>query len=598
MQDDKQRRWQRLKKTSLNKKDLSRRMRRVEGATMRHARKFIVRRWSNAREVRRHIITWVVAVGLLIAAIGLQLMWYQQSYRTTTVANDGTYAEAVLGPVDTLNPLFAATDAEDSASHLLFSRLFTYDASGHLSGDLATNFKIDPTGKVYTVTIRSDARWHDGVKITAKDVAFTIGLLKNPAVHSTNPEDWSGVSVTVINDTTLNFTLPAIIAAFPHALTFPIVPEHILGKVAPNEIRENEFGRSPIGSGPFKLRFVQDVDVNAGRKIIHLARNGDYYHGASKLELFQLHVYGSHDAIVRALATDEVNAASGLSATDIGQVDASRYDRETSPIKSGVYALLNTTRDSLKDKVVRQALQQGTDTRAIRAQLPAGTPALDLPFIEGQLSGDVPKVASYNPDAARKLLEDDGWKLDSGVRKKAGVTLQLAVVTIKDSDYERVLETLIEQWRDLGIVVSTQVVDPSDSTQQVVQDILQPRKFDVLLYQLTIGADPDVYAYWHSSQANSRGVNFSNYSNPISDDALVSARSRLEPGLRNIKYLTFARQWVSDVPAIGLYQSTTHYVHNKSASAFKSSNILVSPINRYADVLYWTVGSHSVYKTP
>lgn len=598
MQDDKPRGWQRLNKTSFNKKDLSRRMRRVEGVTVRHARKFVVKRWSNAREVRRRIITWVVATGLLISAIGLQLMWNQQSYRTSTVANDGTYAEAVLGPVDTLNPLFATTQAEEAASHLLFSRLFTYDTTGHLNGDLATNLAVNSTGTVYMVTIRSDARWHDGVRVTAKDVAFTINLLKNPSVHSTNPEDWRTISVAAINDTTLSFTLPAIIASFPHALTFPIVPEHILGKVEPNAIRENDFGRSPIGSGPFKLRFVQDVDVNAGRKIIHLARSSDYYHGASKLEFFQIHVYGTQDAIVHALAIDEVNAASGLSAANLNQVNKSRYDTETTPLKSGVYALLNTTREILKDKAVRQALQMGTNTKAIRDQLPAGAPALDLPFVNNQLTGDVPKVAAYNLKEAQKILDTAGWVRDGATRKKAGVELKLTVVATKDSDYERVLEALVGQWRDLGIVIDTQIVDPSDPAQRVFQDILQPRNFDVLLYQLTIGADPDVYAYWHSSQANSRGLNLSNYSNPISDDALVSARSRLEPSLRNIKYLTFARQWISDIPAIGLYQSTTHYVHSKTASSFKSSSILVSPIDRYSDVLYWSVGARSVYKTP
>ncbi|MEP7205149.1 MAG: peptide ABC transporter substrate-binding protein [Candidatus Saccharibacteria bacterium] len=598
MQDDKPKGWQRLKKTSLNKKDLSRRMRRVEGVTVRHARKFVVKRWSSAREVRHRIITWVVATGLLIGAVGLQLMWYQRSYQSNTVASNGTYVEAVLGPVDTLNPLFASNSAEDSVSHLLFSRLLSYDTSGHLNNDLATHLVVNKTGTIYTIQIRSDAYWHDGVKLTAKDVAFTVGLLKNSSVGSTSPDDWKGITVDIVNNTTLKFTLPVIIAAFPHALTFPILPEHLLSKVEPNAIRENSFSHSPIGSGPFKFRFEQDIDASVGRKIIHLARNTDYYGGVSKLDLFQLHVYGTQDSIVRALESDEVNAASGLSASNLGQIDKSRYEIESKPVMGGVYALLNTTGGILKDKAVRMALQRGTNTNAIRSDLPDGTPPLSLPFINGQISGDVPRVANYDKKAAEKLLDEAGWVREGTVRKKAGVDLKLTVVTTKDSDYERVLETLAGQWRDLGVTVSTKVVDPSDPSQRVVQEILQPRNYDVLLYQLNIGADPDVYAYWHSSQASSRGANFSNYSNPISDDALISARSRLEPSLRNAKYLTFAKQWVADVPAIGLYQSTTNYVHSKKATGPGDSSVFVSPIDRYSDVLYWTVGSRSVYKTP
>ena len=598
MQEDRPNRWQRLQKASFNKKDLSRRMRRVEGVTVRHARKFVVRRWSKARDVHRHIITWVVAMGLLIGSVGLQLMWYQQSYKTVAQSNDGTYAEAVMGPVDTLNPLFASSGAEDSASNLLFSKLFTYDSSGHLSNDLATNLAINATGTVYTVTIRPDAYWHDGTKLTAKDVAFTVNLLKNSAVRSTLT-GWSDISVTVVNDTTVTFTLKSIYAAFGHALTFSVLPEHILGHVAPNAIRENSFSTSPIGSGPFKLRFVQNLDIAAGRQIIHLERNSNYYRGASKIERFQLHVYGTQEAIVRALATDEVNSASDLSTSDIGQVDANRYTLEAKPIESGVYALLNTSRGGLRDKAVRQALQRGTNTKAIIDKLPVGTPALDLPFINGQLSGDVPKVVAFNSEQAKKMLDDAGWKIAGTTRKKDGLELKLNVVTTKNSEYEHVLELLVGQWRDLGVAVDTQVVDPNDPSQRVAQDVLKARNFDVLLYQLPIGADPDVYAFWHSSQINSsRGLNFSNYSNPISDDALSTARSRLEPNIRNIKYLTFARLWVDDVPAIGLYQSTYHYVHSVNVQSAGDANVLVLPSDRYSDVQYWTVGSRPVYKTP
>lgn len=541
---------------------------------------------------------WVVAVGLLIGATGLQLMWYQQNYRTQAPATDGTYAEAVQGPIDTLDPLYASTSAEDAASHLMFSRLLSYDTSGHLSNDLAKSVTVDQTGQVYTVTLRSDAKWHDGIRVTAQDVVFTIDLLKNPAVRSTIASDWSAVTVTATGEYSLTFQLPTIIAAFPHALTFPIVPEHILSKVDPNALRENDFSRSPIGSGPFKLRFTQDIDLASGRKVIHMERSPDYYLGAPRLERFQLHVYGTQDAMVAALANGEVNAAADMSRTSIAQVNQSQYDVTTAAVNNGVYALFNVTREVLKDKTVRQALQHGTNVSAVRSQLGGDVRSLDLPFINRQVAGDLPAVPAYNIDEAKRLLDSAGWVLDGSVRKKAGVEMKLTVVTTKDGDYESVLETLAGQWRELGISIDTQVYDPSDVSQRFIQDILQPRTYDVLIRMLPIGADPDVFAYWHSSQATSRGSNFSNYANAISDDALASARTRLEPALRSAKYVTFARQWVSDAPAIGLYQSATRYVSSKNAVSFDPLNSLVSSVDRYADVLYWSVGERPVFKTP
>lgn len=597
MDEQKPSRWQRLQKMSFKRKDIAKRMRRMEGVTVRHARKFIFHRIDNIREVRRHIIMWVLAVGILIGASGLQLMWYHNNYQTTAAAEGGTYAEAVLGPVDTLNPLFANNSAEESAGTLLFSRLYGYDTTGHLHADVASQIHVDDSGKIYTVKLRDDVKWTDGIALTAKDVLFTTDLLKNPATHSTI-KGWSDVAVAMVDDYTLTFTLPAIYAAFPHALTFPIIPQHILADIAPNALRESDFSDKPIGSGPFKLRIVQDIDTPTGRKIIHLERNPDYYKGTARLERFQLHVYESRDAIVKALSSGEVTAATDLTDTDVRKINKANYEVRMTPIKSGVYAILNTTQGVMKDLSIRRALQLGTDTTTIRKQLGNAIPSLDLPFVTGQLKGNVPHAPAYDQAAAKKILDEAGWKLDGEVRKKDGMPLKINVVTTKDNDYERVLETLAGQWRSIGFDVNTLVIDPNDQTQGLVQNVLQQRNYDVLLYQLSVGADPDVYAYWHSSQIGTRGLNLSNYANAVSDDALVSARSRTEPDLRNNKYLTFAKQWLADVPAIGLYQSTTQYVYSKSVRPYSTANTFVSPLDRYDDVLYWSVGSETVFQTP
>ncbi len=601
MADDNRDKWRRLPKVSFNRKVILRRMRKVEGVTLRHAHKFIVKRWSSVREVQQQIIIWILGVGILIAATGLQLMWYQQSYKTVAPTNDGTYAEAVLGPVDTLNPLFATTSAEQSASYLMFSRLLRYDKTGNLNHDLVTSIKLNDAKNVYTVSIRSDAKWNDGVKLTTDDIDYTIKLIKNPSVRS-KISGWENVTVKVINETTIEFALKSTYSAFEHALTFPIVPKHILGNISPSAIRENEFSQNPVGSGPFKIRFVQEVDTKSNRKVIYMARNDNYYGGYANLARYQLHVYDSADAIVRALSSNEVNAAADLSPVDIQNINDKRYEIYSNPIQSGVYALLNTKSELLKDINLRRALQLSTDSNAIINKLPkmdSKPPLIDLPFTNGQLSGDVPKVQAFNKQAAEKILTDNGWVLNAnGSREKSGVPFKISVVTMKSSELENVLETLVGQWRSIGISVDTQVVDPNDITQNVSQNVLQPRNYDVLLYQLNIGADPDVYAYWHSSQATALGSNFSNYSNIISDDALSSARSRIEPALRNAKYITFAKQWLGDVPAIGLYQSTAQYVRSKNVKSFEPSTILISPIDRYSDVLNWSVGTKTVYKTP
>lgn len=591
--------WRRLPKVNLSSRDLSRRFRKVEGATVKHARRFVFRRLDNFKEVRRRIAIWVIAIGIIIGAVGLQHMWYQQSYRTAAFAEEGTYAEGVMGPLDTLNPIFASTSAEEAAGELIFSRLLSYDSTGHLSYDLVNNMTVGNGGKTYTLTIRPDARWQDGPYVRARDVVFTVNLIKNPATRSTIT-GWSDVKVTAVDDRTVQFDLPVAYAAFPHALRMlPILPEHLLRDIEPSAVREYSFSRKPIGSGPFEIRFIQDVDVANGRKIVHLAKSDDYFKGAPRLDRFQLHVYKDGDALRRALATAEVNAATDLSITGTDSVNNERYDVEYRPTNSGVYAILNTVSPLLQDIKIRQALQAGTNTAALREALGDRAPSLYLPFVNGQIFGDVPGAPAYDVSKAARLLDEAGWRVAEGstTRSKDGQALRLSVVTTKNTDFEAVLAVLASQWRDLGVTITTRIVNPSDPSQNVVKDVLQPRNFDVLLYQLTIGGDPDVYAYWHSSQA-SGGFNFSNYRSSTSDDALVSARSRVEPDLRNAKYLTFARQWLNDVPAIGLYQATMQYVSTKSVHTIPKDFVLISPIDRFDSVLYWSVGERMVYKTP
>jgi len=194
--------WRRLPKMSFSSKDLSRRMKRVESATVRHARRFVFKRWDNFREARRHIALWVLVIGVLIGATWLQFWWYQNEYQTTVGASNGTYAEAVVGPVNTLNPIFAQSNAEDAASELLFSRLLTYDSTGHLNYDLADSMKVSEDQKTYTLTIRPDAQWSDGRYVRARDVVFTVGLLQNAATRSTLT-GWTGVKVEAVDDVTV-----------------------------------------------------------------------------------------------------------------------------------------------------------------------------------------------------------------------------------------------------------------------------------------------------------------------------------------------------------------------------------------------------------
>ncbi len=221
--DEEKPRWRERVELKKRSRGIKRRARKVEGATVRHARRFLVNRWDKISEVRLHIILWLGGVGLLIGLVGLQMIWFQRGYVTAAPVSGGTYAEAVRGPIETLNPLYATTPAELAASKLLFSSLYSVDASGHLRADAAMSMAND-SDKNFTVKMRKDVRWHDGQNLTADDVIFTVGLMKSPAVRSVMTGSWQGINVQKIDEYTVQFSLPASYAAFPQAMTFAIVP--------------------------------------------------------------------------------------------------------------------------------------------------------------------------------------------------------------------------------------------------------------------------------------------------------------------------------------------------------------------------------------
>lgn len=584
---------------TVNRKQFFGRVRRAEKASTRHAHKFLIKRLDTIRIARRNIAQWLVLVSVLIAATGLQLSWAQAGYQTIGTAQGGTYAEAMAGKIDTLNPLYASTESEVAASRLMFSSLYTFDTAGKLSKDLAESMQVDESGKVYTVKIRPNVYWHDGEPLTAQDVAFTINLIKKPAAMSPLRINWQDVEVRAIDDKTVEFRLPALYAAFSHALTFAVLPKHKLNDIPAGAIRENTFSRYPVGSGPFAFRLLQTVGGEQGYKIVQMAAFDKYYKGEPLVSRFEIHAHPIIDKVVSSLKSGVANAASSVPVTDAQDLSNAGFTVTKHRIDSGVYALFNVSQPILKDKIVRQALQLSTDTKALRGQLPVPVPKLDLPFVNGQLTGDdVPRAPDTDKDKAASLLDQAGWKLVNGIREKDGQKLTLTITTTKDDEYEKVMEGLASQWRSLGMVIATNVIDPNQAGSNFVQTILQPRSYDVLIYELLIGDDPDVYAYWHSSQIGSNGYNFSNYSNPTADAALVSARSVLDSGLRNTKYKAFAQIWLDDVPAIGIYQPVAVYATSKHIRSVEESMPFVTPADHYANILDWSVRERTVYKTP
>lgn len=158
----------------------------------------------------------------------------------------------------------------------------------------------------------------------------------------------------------------------------------------------------------------------------------------------------------------------------------------------------------------------------------------------------------------------------------------------------RVTEKIQKAWQAVGVEVVVTLPDDND-----LQTVINERQYDALLYGISIGADPDVFAYWHSTQADIRApsrLNLSNYKSVPADKALEGGRTRLDATLRTAKYTPFLQSWRNDAPAIALYQPRFLYITRGQLFGFEPKTIN-SALDRFNDVENWMIRQDQVLKT-
>ncbi len=560
----------------------------------KHIHTFFFEKFANLRNVKNLVLVWLfLMTGLLLSVMFFRIIG-ESSYIKNNFSNGGTYSEGIVGEVKNLNPLFASSDPEKSFAKLAFVSLYDVDTSGKINTELADSFSTDNNFRDFNLKIRQDAEWSDGKKITADDVIFTVNLLKNKLVNSSRYESWTKVKTSKINDYEIRFEMPTTSKLVLYTLDFPILPVHILGEVDPSKLRENSFSQNPITSGEFKFK---SVGSSNGKTTISLAKNEKYFAGTPKLDYFEIVAYTKKQQLIEALLKGEVAASPSAELNDLPGYERTKLAEKSSKINSGIYAFLNNSSAILKDKAVRQSIQKGVDVTKIRSKM-SSVSRIDLPIINDGIKSDLPEAPKTNKDEAEKMLDSAGWKKQNKTRFKNGQEMKITLATISDPNLERASKELKNQLENLGFSVEMTVSDKDDKTGSFIQSIIQPRAYDILLYRIDFGVDTDIYAFWHSSQATSKGLNFANYSDAVSDDLLLNSRNAASDSEKNDQLVLFLKRWLSQAPAIGIAQAHSNYVYRKSIKTYSSNNSLVDALSRYSDARYWQIEKANLYKTP
>lgn len=548
------------------------------------------RRLDRIVPISRFLGVWVGLLVLLAGIVVFQSQNLSSYYEFLKPVAGGVYREGVVGGFTTANPLYSTTTADNSVARLMYSGLFTYDQKGQLESDIAESWSVSESETEYTVLLKKDIQWHDGSALTADDVVFTYHTIQNPDAASPLFGSWQNIAIAKKDNYTVTFTLSNPLSSFLYSLTNGVIPKHILGSVPAGNLRTAAFNTvSPVGSGPFEWRNVEVRGHGDTREeVVSLVAHKNYYKGEPKLDGYVVRAIHNKDRLVKEFTDGNLTAVAGLDEVPADLQNDTAIRTYNFPLRAEVMTFFKTTEGILADAKVRNALVLATDRDEIISSL--NYPALSVtgPFLRGQLGFDATvQQPGLDIEAAKKMLDEAGWLVGkNGTREKEGQELLISLYAADTPEFSKVALQLQNQWRAVGAKAELLLQTGKD-----LDATINGHAYDALLYGIVIGNDPDVYAYWDSSQADVRSMNrfnFSEYQSSIADEAIAAGRTRLDPELRAIKYKPFLQAWVADAPAVGLYQPRFLYVTRGPVHGLKEHTISTQTAY-YAGIETWMI---------
>ena len=481
----------------------------------------------------------------------------------------GAVVEGIIGVPRFINPTLATTRADRDLSALIYDGVLTLDETGELELQLADAVDINDDGTVYTISLRDDVTFHDGTPLTAADVVFTYQLMQDPDLKSPQRGNWNTVTINQLGEYQLELELAEPYAPFMENLTTGIMPKHIWEDITAAEIPFHRLNIEPIGSGPYKIGTINRTDSGAIAGYTLEAHSGAVAH--SYLDTVEIRFFAREPDLRAALRDETITSTADIATARLHEFDTEQYHIVTAPLPRVFGIFFNQNRNpALRNQAARQALSLSIDREAIvsHATHNYGVPTtLSVPpHFSAIESVDVSPHPTLTADheAARELLEDDGWELnDDGLWERSmddetailSVTLRTPVAGM----YSDAADAIVENWEALGVEVRLEQYEQSD----LLDGIIRPREFEAVLFGMDVGHSVDLYPFWHSSQQADPGLNIAQFTSISTDRRLTRLR---QPGdeaeLLETKQ-TVVETLAEEVPALFLFSpQVTHVVRS------------------------------------
>ncbi len=510
------------------------------------------------------------------------------SHGANRFTRPGRFIYAQAQDMKSLNPMLATSGVVGDLSMFLFSWAVRFDEHAKPVPDALRevptleNGDVSRDGLTLTYKLRDNVYFHDGVKMTCADLAFSWRAAMNPANNNITHDGYSDIaSIDCTNPLVAVVHMKRTYAPFLQQLwsvngNVPILPAHILAKYndAKGSFNTAPYQAAPVGSGPFAFvhwRRGQDVELRAFDR---------YFLGKPKLRTVVYRVLPDDSTLVNQLKTHEIDMAARVGqnvwpeAKNVpGTVAVSAPTYEYDHID------FNLRRPIFADVRLRRALASAIDKRAIVAKIAHGNgDPSDVPISPVLAPFYNPNTAHYpyDPAGARRALDALGWKPGpDGIRVRDGQRLAFTYSTQTESANGRAIQAFVQgAWHDVGADVSVKNYPTAQFFENTANGILQGSKYDVAGFAWVAAADPDDSSIYSAKNEAPHGQNAIHWTNPLATKAMDDGLATVDPVKRKAASYREQEQFALDVPSIILYFRRESFAHNSDLKGFSASPVI------------------------
>ena len=468
----------------------------------------------------------------------------------TVPAYGDIMVEGSIGDASNLIPLLSTDSTSHGIASMIYNGLVKYDKDLNIVGDLARYWDISEDGLVITFHLRKGVKWHDGHPFTAGDVLFTYQVTIDPGTPTAYSGDFLKVKkAEVLDDHTFRVTYDRPFAPALTSWSASILPGHLLKE---KDITSTPLSRRPVGTGPYMFK-----EWKTGQKIV-LISNPDYFEGRPYIDGYIMRIIPDTATMfleLRAKGIDRMNLTPLQYARQTeNRVFRRNFNKYRYPSFSYTYLGYNLKNPLFKEKYVRQAISYAINKEEIIQGVLLGLGRVATgPFTPNTWVYN-PRVKKYpyNPQKARHLLAEAGWKDTDGdgILDKNGKPFAFEIITNQGNELRaKCAEIIQRRLADIGISVKIRIIEWA----AFIRQFINKRNFDATILGWTVPLDPDIYDVWHSNKMGPAELNFISFKNNEVDILLEKGRSTFDRNERKKCYDRIQEILAEEQPCTFLY---------------------------------------------